>query len=51
MLFLSAPKVLNITENSGFVEWMPAKPIGEDLMSYKLQLGSKDFEFHVVSKS
>lgn len=46
-----APKVSDVTENSCSVEWMAVKPIGEDKMSYRLQLGSKDPEFHVVSSS
>ncbi|XP_015927182.1 fibronectin type-III domain-containing protein 3A [Parasteatoda tepidariorum] len=44
---VKAPKVTSITENSCFVEWSPAKPIGDDMLSYKLQLGTKESDFHV----
>ncbi|XP_054724127.1 fibronectin type III domain-containing protein 3B-like [Uloborus diversus] len=44
---LKAPKVSSISETSCVVEWMAAKPIGEDMLSYKLQLGTKESDFSV----
>ncbi|CAL1288525.1 unnamed protein product [Larinioides sclopetarius] len=45
---LKAPKVSKITQTSCCVEWLPAKAIGDDMLSYKLQLGTKESDFHVL---
>ncbi|KAG8187970.1 hypothetical protein JTE90_025738 [Oedothorax gibbosus] len=45
---LKGPKVSNISRTSCNVEWLPAKAIGDDMLSYKLQLGTKESDFHVV---
>ncbi|PRD23333.1 UNVERIFIED_CONTAM: Fndc3a [Trichonephila clavipes] len=45
---LKAPKVSKITQTSCYVEWLPCKAIGDDMLSYKLQLGTKESDFHVL---
>lgn len=45
---LKAPKVSSITETSCLVEWVAVKPIGEDPLSYRLQLGTKESDLHVI---
>ncbi|GFT38687.1 fibronectin type-III domain-containing protein 3A [Nephila pilipes] len=45
---LKAPKVSKITETSCSIEWLPCKAIGDDMLSYKLQLGTKETDFRVL---
>ncbi|GIY72584.1 fibronectin type-III domain-containing protein 3A [Caerostris extrusa] len=45
---LKGPKVSNITETSCNIEWLSAKAIGDDMLSYRLQIGTKESDFHVV---